>query len=171
MPERILPRSLTVYVDTREKYPLLFPATMTYHSKRLGVRPHTIVLRPTPKRLDTGDYLLARWPTVCIVERKASSSELWKNLMTDDFPRAEAALVRLAEGCRHPILLLDMTPAEALRRSEYCPEPARALDQLYRMVIRLNLHLLWAGNCRANGPRRALGEQVVRLMLAAALKD
>lgn len=166
-----MPRSLTVYVDTREKYPLLFPATIQYWPKRLAAKPTTIVLRPTKRRLDTGDYLLARWPTTCIVERKASSSELWGNLMTSDFPRAEAALTRLAEGCTHPILLLDMSPTEALRRSEYCMEPARALDQLYRMVISMGIHLLWAGNCRANGPRRALGEQAVRLMLAAAMKE
>ena len=170
MPKRIMPRSLTVCVDTREKYPILFPETLKVWPDRQNPRSHLIQLKVQRKCLKTGDYLLSKWPSACIVERKASSSELWKNFMTGDYARAEAAFVRLSEACRHPVLLLDMTPAEALRCSEHCPEPARAIDHLYRLVCDLGLHLIFAGGCRASGPRRALGEHLARLMLTAALK-
>ena len=163
-----MPRTLTVCVDTREKYPLLFPEHLKIWPDRRSPKHTLIRLDIQHKALKTGDYLLAKWPTACIVERKASSSELWTNLMTADYSRAESSLTRLSRECRYPVLLLDMTAAEALRRSQYCEEPARALDAFYRLVVHLGLHLLWAGSCRSNAARRALGEQVVRLMFAAA---
>lgn len=165
-----IPRSLTVLVDSREKYPLLFPAHIDWYPSR-GGKPKKIVVCTDKRVLEAGDYALEEYAYGCIIERKGSLRELHQNLLTDDYKRFKAAIERLAEACRYPYLLLDMTPADLHRPTEHVESPAEVVDALMEFVHRYGLRLWFAGSCKQYQARRILGEQVVRVILAHSLRD
>ncbi len=118
--------------------------------------------------MDRGDYCLAKWPKQCVIERKGSMRELQQNLSGKDFPRFCRAVEKLAE-CANPWFLLDIPPHEYLRPTEFVKNPSKVLDTLFQFVLRYDMNLWLAGNCKAVNARRQLGEQVVRLMITHAM--
>lgn len=165
----ISPKSVTVVVDSREKYPLLFPETLVWHPDRAVGSGSRVRVRVDVRKLDHGDYLLAKWPGVAIVERKASLEELCQNLLTDDFARFTHALDRLRAGCRFPYVLVEEGPSSLLTPSHNCQCPARVMDAFYAACARRGIGVWMVGRHTTPDSRRKLGEHVVRLLLGHAL--
>ena len=120
------------------------------------------------QRLYAGDYALAGYEHICLIERKFGGNELCKNLLTADFRRFTRALDKLVESCKHPYLLLDCSPSELHRKTKYNPDPERTLDLLWQTVHNYKLGLIYSGGRQVKSVRRKVGEQVLRLMLAHA---
>ena len=171
----VVPRIITVDVDSREKYPHLFPSTILWHPDR-SPHSHLLEVRTHTCKLDAGDYRLADYPDAAGIERKGSAAELCSNLYTADYTRFLAALTRFNTAFRVPYLLLDAAPADLwkpvkLGSSGPGVSPACIWDTLCRTLAATNIRLLWAGGCKHAGPRRILGEQITRLLLAHALSE
>lgn len=161
----MIPNKITVLIDSRERHPLLFPKWITVHPDRSGEEVHVevsteIVVMPA------GDYTLKGYDHVCIAETKRSLRELCNNICTNDWNREVRALRRLSESCKYPLLIWEMTPSELFRTSSFVPDPHLVFDRWMQIVVRFNLRLMLAGGGKGPGPRRTLGEQMVRLMLA-----
>lgn len=86
-----------------------------------------------------------------------------------DLPRAVRALMNLSHACVYPYVVWELTPAELFRQDRHVPNPQMVFDRWMHVIARLNLRLMYAGSCQSPGPRRKLGEQLVRLMLAHVL--
>lgn len=153
---------LIVNVDSREKYPVLFPAT-------IRIKEQVFEVQSVISRLSYGDYSLSCDPTGCVIERKGSQAELLTNLFDPiDMPRACRAFARLADYARRPVLLLDMRPSELLDTSRLAPgfDPDDLLSRLYQVVAKYNFLLLFAGH---NPDRRVLGRHLLSMMAHFAL--
>lgn len=162
------PKRLIVLIDKREKLPILFPASLKFWPDR-GLHPEIIPIRTKRITMDAGDYALKGFERTCIIERKGSVRELHQNLLTKDWTRCEEAFNRLAGATADPYLLLEIPSAEFLRVSKEVPHPERVFDILTRLVHDYGFRLWFTGNCRHPRTRRALGEQMIRVMLAHAL--
>lgn len=162
------PTTVTVLVDSRERYPLLFPKTVKWHADR-SASPVLIQVHMEVRQLHAGDYALAGYDDEVLFERKGSMSELLQNLFTSDHRRCTTAFLKLVEGCEVPYLLLDFPLSDMFKRSPYVADPQRILDALLDVSRDFGLRLLWAGNCKQAGRRRELGELVLRVMLSHAL--
>lgn len=165
-----LPKKITVCVDNREKYPLLFPGVIKYYRTRGGA-PDLIPLKIKVVRLDTADYLLEGMEDVCMIERKGAMRELLGNLFTKDFKRAKAVFTRMVEACEHPYILLDFPLSEMFTPTDHVPEPERVLDALLDTIQTHGMGLLWPGPCKTVQSRTRLGELCVRLMLSHSLRE
>jgi len=119
--------------------------------------------------MNAGDYALKDYEHICIIERKGSMRELHNNFLTKDWKRASAALDRLARSTNYPYLMLEMPNPEFARVTKEVPSPERVFDILTRLAHSYDLRLWFAGNCKHPRTRRALGEQMIRIMLAHAL--
>jgi len=164
-----VPKKITVYTDSREKIPLLFPETIRYFPERTAKTGRLIQVVNERKKLSEGDYCLAKWPDKALVERKGSLEELSANLLSVDYKRFSSALDRLSQAAEVPILLVDCGPGELWRPSYYCPEPGVILDSLYRELAIRGIRFLWVGPCKTTKARRMLGEHVLRMMLCYAI--
>lgn len=163
------PRSVTVEIDDREKYPVLFPPYVRWFD--LDGRPHLIRVETTRRRLAVGDYRLASAPEGCVVERKGSLEELAGNLLTRDRRRCLSALLRLVRGCRQPVLLLDFSLPSALNVDGGSgPDPWQVASVLFHQVSSLGLQVFSCGACRGDGIRTRLGASLVMMMLAHAMQ-
>lgn len=167
-----IPAGLTVQIDSREKYPLLFPANIFLpnpdpHRFRSGPIPVPLTTETTS--LACGDYRLAEYPDCCIVERKGSCDELLKNLCSlTDSARQAAAFLRLARSCKYPYLLIEASPA-SLFSSDIPPQYQGDLSlRLGQALSTYKLSALWVSQCRTPDARRNLGEFLVYLMLGYA---
>lgn len=162
-----IPTSVTVLVDSREKFPLLFPQTVKYYQDRGHY--HLIRVEVETRTLHAGDYALAGYDDEVLFERKGSMQELLNNLFTVDRRRCTAAFLKLVEGCEVPYLLLDFPLGDMFKPTPYVVDPPRVLDALLDLSRSFGLRLLWAGNCKTASRRRELGELVLRVMLSHAL--
>lgn len=159
---------LGVLVDSREKYPILFPETTTFFNDRsYNCVPEEYRVKIVEKSMEVGDYALEGFESECVIERKGSVGELHSNLHGKDYARFTRAISRLAE-CSHPILLLDFTPAQFFRTSKYSGNTRQVFDSFFRVVLKHGLHLWWAGGCGHPRVRRILGEQLLHAMLVVA---
>jgi ERCC4-type nuclease len=163
-----IPSKLTVLVDSRERYPLLFPGAIKYYRVR-GGDPNLIRVATKVEALKTGDYCLKGYDG-CMIERKGSMRELQGNLFTKDYRRSKAAFTRLVEACDHPYILLDFPLSEMFQPTENVLEPERVLDALLDTIQEFGLGVLWPGPCKTVQSRTRLGELCVRLMLCHALQ-
>lgn len=148
-------------VDSREKYPLLFPTFLEGESCRWRVRTKVC-------KLEAGDYALAEDPTCCIIERKASTRELAKNLFDrKDQLRQIRALNRLREACRTGYLLVELSPSQLLRPSPDTPHPEVLLSRLAKLLTAYpSLHLFLSPFPKTSSSKRNLGRVALTLMLA-----
>ncbi len=165
------PKKLTVLVDSREQFPLLFPATVLYFPSR-GLRPyHLIHIKTKVNRMETGDYALEGYKSTCIIERKGSQSELATNMCSKDYMRSHRAFVRLILETDHPYIVLEETPA-GLFPAEHAnrPNPDRVVDAFIREVCDLKIPLIFAGRARSPGHRRKLGHFILKIMLYHAME-
>jgi hypothetical protein len=149
-----------VWIDSREKRPLLFPAT-------LRLRGRTTPIVTIRKRLPEGDYCLADSPEVCLVERKGSAREIRENFLGADRHRALRALKRLSKASKRPILLLEVTASELLTPTRYIETPGPLVQEMLDTLASLRIEVLLPGACNFPTKRRRLGEFIVRLMLAS----
>jgi ERCC4-type nuclease len=159
-------KSVTVLVDSREKYPLFFPAKLEWWRDR-GTQPHLIKVKTKVMKLDIGDYQLADHEDCCVFERKGSIRELHNNLLTDDFPRFMTAIRRLAT-VQFPYLLLDIRPGEVLVPTKDVPQPARVFAALCGIFHHFNIRVFYSGRPTTAVARRSLGTQVLLTMLGHA---
>lgn len=170
-----LPEQLTVLIDTREKYPLLFPSSV-----RVEVPP-TFSTRLIPvitqtRTLKTGDYQIAELSDTAIVERKAGQNELIHNLADHkDSIRQAKAFKRLSQACRWPILLV-----EAHHHSFYSPSSVPNLkaklkhhelivQRLFSAAVRFGLHPLFIPPPNSPARRRQLGCFILQYIIAVHL--
>ena len=163
---------MAVLVDSREKFPLLFPASVLWYPTR-AARPHYLInIVPETKRMSEGDYAMKGYEDVCLIERKGSLSELSSNLCSKDYKRAHSAFVRLTKACTHPYLLLEETPAGILPTTykHDRPTPDRVVDAFFREVSELKIPLIFAGRARSPGHRRRLGHMVLKIMIGHVMK-
>lgn len=162
-----LPRTITVLIDSRERFPLLFPKNLEYYT---GPRSRRKVIEVREKRctMSEGDYAIAGLERHCLIERKGSLRELHSNLMTRDRGRFLRAIERMVAATEVPYLLLDMSPADMFRATKEVENPYRVFDCLGQVVAQYGLRMWYAGNCKHHTARRNLGSQVLRTILAHA---
>ncbi len=165
------PKRLTVLVDSREKYPLLFPACVVWYPTR-SARPFYIVhVDVKVVEMVTGDYALKGYEDTCIIERKGAMTEISANLCSKDYARSHAAFQRLVNETEHPYLMLEETPAGMLP-SNYPstrPTPDRVVDAFLREVCGFKLPLIFVGRARSPGQRRKLGHFMLKILIGHAM--
>lgn len=166
----ILPRELTVLVDNREKYPVLFPKTLVCWE--LGKR-HMINITAKIAKLDAGDYLLEGYETLCIIERKGSASEVITNLFTKDQTRQAKSFAKLKNACDHPTIMLEMTPAQLATKSKHMPDVDGSilLSKLMAVIALNKFHLLWLPWGRGTLERTRLGEVILHQLIGHVLAN
>lgn len=159
------PKKITVLIDRQEQRPLEFPGSLRWWSP--GRKCHLMLVVPRYKvHLRTGDYAISGYEKVTLAERKGAWSELVTNLFTDDRPRFIAAFDRLADECRHPVLLLDMPTA--VRPNEFCRCPDQVIDGICAEAIRRGITILWSPPSK--NPTRT-GELLLRWMWQAVYEE
>ena len=171
-----LPDTLTIEVDSREKYPIMFPAIIPVidPSPRSSFRSTKRIKIITERvALKAGDYRIKEYPACCIVERKAGQLELLKNLFsTDDSVRQAKAFMKLSL-CQYPVLLIEVIPADLTvkRPGLGFKEPEVLMSRISMVAAKYGLNIIWMPwrKNTANG-RRLLGTFVAQLMLGYALK-
>lgn len=170
--ETRIPRTITVQIDSRERYPVLFPANVRISDPctlghKLLVKVKTEVIK-----LDTGDYRLKEYPDCCVIERKGAQRELFKNLFNQrDMIRSAKAFRRLS-AVEYPYLLLEVSPASLLstRHVPFGLQPELLCERLVGVIAKYNLNTLWTGKSNSASARRDLGTVLIHLMLGYALK-
>lgn len=169
-------RSVTVFVDTREKFPIQFPSFIPWYYGNNGV-PMLLPIRVRKKTLHAGDYTLKGWEDTIRIERKASVQELAKNFMSDDWPRQRRALEKLRDACKYRILLCDggmgdftrYIYSEKFKKTYTMPDPSAVMDQMMQACAFYRLQLWMVGGARTSSTRTRLGGMLVSLMLAYGL--
>lgn len=171
-----VPKSLTVQIDTREKYPILFPATIQIGDPKHpddATRRMLIPISTEKIKLNVGDYRLKEFPDCCVIERKASQRELFNNLMAAKGKIRQAkAFKRLADQVKYPYLLLEISPAEMLhaRYPELVSVPEILFHRLCQVLMKYKFGLIWVSRTHTPTGRRRIGTSLIHLMLACALE-
>jgi hypothetical protein len=168
-----IPKTVTVQIDSRERYPVLFPANVRVSDPHRPGRKQLIKVKTETLKLDTGDYRLKEYPECCVIERKGAQRELFKNLFnTRDQIRTAKALRRLS-GMSYPYLLLEVSPASLLstRTAPSGLRPESLCERLSAVIAKYGLNTLWTGKSNSASARRDLGTVLIHLMLGYALKS
>ena len=160
--------------DTREQVPLTFPQHLVMLDprrpptlkKRMTVRVHVI-----EKALDAGDYALEGHKDLVVVERKGSLREVAFNCLNPaDRSRFLAALGRLSESCRYPVLFLEGNPAVIQRQIDTDLDMACAVDALQRVLRGYGVEFLLYSTT-TDAARKAAGQWIARLLINGVLHD
>lgn len=166
-----IPTEITIQIDTREQYPLLFPAIIQIGHPELTYKMIPVAVKQERTKLDCGDYRLKEYPEDCIVERKASQLEIWKNLNESlDRIRQAKAFRRLIASCRHPILLVEASPQELLGNDPKIQCPEIVPHRLSLAIAKYGFHVIflpWKSRCAAT--RRKTGHLLLHLMMGYVL--
>jgi len=134
-------KEVTVQIDTREKQPFVFPATVTVWVKN----------KPQMLRVRT--------------ERVKLAAELAQNLLSGDQYRQGRAFRKLRESCSHPYLFLHTAAISLLGSSAFNPEPERLVQKLAWAVDKFGLHLVIVPLTSSVASRRLVGKVALNLML------
>ena len=166
-----IPAEITIQEDTREQFPLLFPAIIQIGHPELTYKMIPIAVKTERTKLDCGDYRLKEYPTECIVERKASQLEIWKNLNeSHDRIRQAKAFRRLVASCEHPILLVEASPQELLGKNPRIKNPELVAHRLSLAIAKYGFHVIflpWKSRCATT--RRKAGTLLLHLMVGYVL--
>lgn len=166
-----IPPMVTVEIDTREKQPLLFPQTIRVEHPELAncVIPITVTTRNI--KLDAGDYRLKEFPDCCIVERKATPTEIWTNLWDPKDSIRQAHAFRRLAACQYPILLIEASPSEMFTKNAIVKYPDLGMHRLAVVIAKYGFQVIWLP-WRHHSPdtRRRLGEFLVHLMVGYAVQ-
>jgi hypothetical protein len=166
-----IPNVITVQIDTREKCPLLFPAMVRIGHPELTYQSIPIAVKIESVALPFGDYRLAEYPDMCVVERKGSQLEIFKNLTeSHDRIRQAKAFRKLMSGCKFPYILVEASPAELLTNSAQVTNPEVLCNRLALAIAKYGLRpifLPWKS--RNPDTRRKAGTLLIHLMLGHAL--
>ena len=168
-----LPKQLTIQVDTREKYPLPFPSNIRIPDPTDARRSTLINIITQSIKLDTGDYRLAEYPDVCVIERKASQLELAKNLLNATDSRRQAkAFARLSQ-CQYPYILLEVAPQQFFTPKSWSVPieivPEVLIHRFMQVIHRYGFHLIWVSPSSSISTRRNLGMTLLHIMVGHAL--
>lgn len=164
------PRSVTLLIDSREKYPLLFPESVKWYEDHGVGDPKLIRVKTRIQELPFGDYCILGYESSACVERKGSLEELHQNLQTSDRARFIRAIEKMVKGCQSPYLLLDVAPLDLWKPTPRTQDPASVWDALCSVVVKYRLCVIWGASAKFPGPRRILGEQILRLLLSHSLR-
>ncbi len=154
----ILPKHVTILVDTREQKPLPLPKTIRWPT--WGDEGQLIEIREEPLALYAGDYALKEAPKRCIIERKGSINEVRENLCGEDRYRATNAFRKLCETTNNPILALDFPLTQLL----YKGKRDVVFTRLAQLCVEYRLQILSAGG--GVNARHTLSDLIVRVLLA-----
>jgi len=168
-----IPTLITIQVDTREQIPMLFPSMISIGHPEWTFKMLPIEVIVQRVKLDFGDYRLAEYPDVCVIERKASQLEIYKN-MTESLDRIRQAKAfrKLAAGCRYPYILVEASPAELLSSNPHVKQPELVCHRFALAIAKYDLRLIimpWKS--RSSDVRRKMGTFMLHLMLGCALKE
>jgi len=155
-------KEVTVQIDTREKQPFVFPATVTVWVKN---KPQMLRVRTERVKLAAGDYRLKEAQDKGVIERKGSVRELAQNLLSGDQYRQGRAFRKLRESCSHPYLFLHTAAISLLGSSAFNPEPERLVQKLAWAVDKFGLHLVIVPLASSVASRRLVGKVALNLML------
>lgn len=166
-----IPTSITVQVDTREKYPVLFPDNILIPHPEIASKNIMIAVLVENTKLDCGDYRLKEFPECCVIERKGSILEIYKNMMdTNDMVR-QAKSFRKLSAVEYPYLMIEASPVETVTPTPELQMPELALHRLAVASAKYGLHLLWLPLKRHDpSVRRKVGTMMIHLMLGCALR-
>jgi hypothetical protein len=163
------PRRLIVEVDTRENCPIPFPQALRV--PRLGLPDAMWPVEVHRVKLDAGDYRLADAPGVCVIERKGSQLELYKNLFDPrDQVRQAASFKKLSESARFPYLMIEARLPDVMTKRPAEPRierPELVLYKISRAIEVFGLRLLWISSSSAS-VRRNIGELMLYIMTSHA---
>ena len=168
-----IPDKVTVQVDTREKFPMLFPANIWIAHPALQRQSVRVKVKVEKETLHIGDYRLAEYPDCCVIERKASQLELFKNLMEDHDSIRQAKAFRKLATVEFPVLMVEASPSEMLRARSSKPriqQPELIVSKLSLAVAKYGFHLFvipWKS--RSKDTRSKFGTMLVHMMLAFAI--
>jgi hypothetical protein len=166
-----IPALITVQVDTREQYPLLFPDIVKIANPERSYLMLPIQVVTQKIKLDSGDYRLKEYPTDCIIERKASQLEIFKNLTeSHDRIRQAKAFRRLSGACKYPLLLIEASAGELLSPNKIVKNPEIVPHRLSLAIAKYGFNVMflpWKSRCATT--RRKVGTLLIHLMLGYAL--
>jgi len=166
-----VPNEITVEVDTREQSPILFPSMIHVGDPEITRRDLPIAVHEEKVALPFGDYRLAEYPDVCVIERKASLLEIYKNMNeSHDRIRQAKAFRKLAGGCEFPFILVEASPGELLTSNSRVKQPELTVHRLALAIAKYNLRLLvipW--KARNPATRRKMGTLMLHIMLGCVL--
>ncbi len=167
-----IPAVITIQIDSREQYPLLFPNMIQIGDPELTYKMIPIAVKTERIKLDCGDYRLKKYPTECIVERKASQLEIYKNLNdSHDRIRQAKAFRKLVASCEHPVLLVEASPQELFRSDPHIKNPEIVAHRLSLAIAKYGFHVIflpWKSRCGAT--RRKAGHLLLHLMMGYVLQ-
>jgi hypothetical protein len=166
-----IPNVVTVQVDTREKFPILFPDMVRIADPELLCGGLPVGVGVEKVALPFGDYRLAEFPDCAVIERKASRMEITKNMMDpNDSARQAKAFRKLAAGCRYPYLLVEASPSHLLSPGQGTKNPEAAMSRLSIAMAKYNLRMLFIPwRSRDAKARRLMGTLMIHVMLGCAL--
>jgi hypothetical protein len=166
-------KSISVLVDSREKCPLLFPGTAIIQTTNRET-PCRLNVNVKKRKLDFGDYALEGYEDLICVERKGSQMELYKNFFNaQDTIRQGKALKRLTDGCKHPIMMVEVTPSNLLRTIPTAPyvEPEILVYRLGYACSKFGLSLMLVNKPKSVNGRRQLGSVILHTMLGYVFQE
>jgi len=162
------PSTLTVEVDSREKYPFLFPETFKMKD-RFTHRTRVIKVKVVKKALKSGDYRLAEFPNDVIIERKSGRRELHSNISSRDSRRQGRAFVRLKKACRYPVLVIEAKPGDFIEDDVVTGSGMLMTQNLCRVLAQQDFTVMFLPGNKRIKTRRALGLFLLHYMVAYAL--
>lgn len=167
-----IPTEITIQEDTREQYPLLFPTIIQIGHPELTYKMIPVAVKHERIKLDCGDYRLKEYPAECIVERKASQLEIWKNLNDSlDRIRQAKAFRKLVASCAHPVLLVEASPQELFSNDSHIKNPELVAHRLSLAIAKYGFHVIflpWKSRCATT--RRKAGQLLLHLMMGYVLQ-
>ena len=139
------PTKCTVVIDTREK-----PANRLFDPSEVGDKEVAAYIE---QKVDAGDYTVAEFPQLVIIEKKQDGKELYGNLILkkDVFMRS----VERMRAFTHKYIIIQQTYAEFLDVKNWAhisrgyPRRYQAIAAVESWLISLSqtegIHFIWAG--------------------------
>lgn len=168
-----IPRTLTVQIDSREKYPLVFPQYINLPAEISSAKTKRIKIKTEKIKLDTGDYCLKEAPECCIIERKASITELFKNMCDGKDSRRQAkSLQKLSNKAEHPVVVIEGSPRQLLSNKGWHSSieinPELILARLFKSCTLRDIQVQFVPNTQSLSGRRKLGHILLVMMASLA---
>jgi len=167
-----VPNLITVEVDSRERYPIDFPAAVRIPNPEKPYERILIKVQTQKVALPYGDYRLKEYPDCCVIERKAGQRELFKNIYDPQDAVRQAKSFRKLASCEFPYVLIELTPQEILRENPHIPDPDALMHRVSLVFARYGFNVLWIPwRSRKTTGKMQLGLFLIQLMLACRFKQ
>ena len=164
-------RILRPYYDNREVYRLIWPDFVYWRPCEYG---ETTVFKvmPVKRHMKTADYYLKGHKRSCLIERKASVSELATNLFGTVRRRRNflSCLDRMVDESDHPYLFLDMRWSDLWKDHDTHGRvisrcPFSLYDHLMQELFSRGIGVIGPQAARTINTRRQAGDWLLRVML------